>query len=677
MRPSWYWRRLSRMSADEIWVRCLRAMYEAAWRVPALRPSEPSISAGPTRFRLPRRKWPSPLPRAARDTVNEAERLLAGEWSVFAVKQNGIGAEPDWFKDPLTGIRAPDDRYCFAIQHRNEALVGNVKYVWEPSRHQATTLLAAAYWIIGDTRFAERVAAHLNSWWRDNPFLMGIHWTSGIEVGLRLLSWTWIRALLNEWDGRTALFENNAAFVRQLYWHQKYLARLKSCGSSANNHLIAELAGLATASTAFPWFAESAAWAAEARSALEDEAVRQTHPDGANREQASDYHLFVLDILMAAGLAADVTGASLPETYWNVIASMGDALAAMSDARGNLSRFGDADDGRCLVVDTHEHAGPLAALGALSEIVGAESWWPKRRGSAGRFVLEEIVASIAHPHLQTRNRMKERPVLLPDAGCTLLRAGQGDDEIWFRGDHGPLGFLSIAAHGHADALAIELRIGGVEIFADPGTYCYHGEPEWRRYFKGTRAHNTLAIRGEDQADYGGPFLWLSSPSTVLDGLHRDETSGRLTWEAHHDGYERFGVTHHRRVALAPGDRLIEIEDWIDADGSEVASLSFHFGPEVEVSLQGTTARLSWRDRSGLGRSAWLDLPRELIWSHHRGEAEPPLGWYSARFGEKQPASALLGQGMLEPQLHLKSKLSWMPRQSSSERSELVEAGLPS
>ena len=61
---------------------------------------------------------------------------------------------------------------------------------------------------------------------------------------------------------------------------------------------------------------------------------------------------------------------------------------------------------------------------------------------------------------------------------------------------GPLGFTSIAAHGHADALAMVLSIGGDELFIDPGTYAYHTEQKWRDYFKGTSAHNTVRIDGQ-------------------------------------------------------------------------------------------------------------------------------------------------------------------------------------
>ena len=47
--------------------------------------------------------------------------------------------------------------------------------------------------------------------------------------------------------------------------------------------------------------------------------------------------------------------------------------------------------------------------------------------------------------------------------------------MWCRRDAGPHGYLSIAAHAHADALSIEVRHDGVDVLADPGTYCYHGD----------------------------------------------------------------------------------------------------------------------------------------------------------------------------------------------------------
>ena len=255
------------------------------------------------------------VPATARAALlASADALMAGRWEVLGVERDDLVA-PDWFFDPCSGRRAPSDVYAFRIQHRSEAVTGNVKQVWELSRHQHLTLLAAAYFVSGEERYAERVAEHLSSWWAANPFLSGVHWTSGIEVGLRLIAWTWIRRLLDEWPLVTDLFENNDHAVRQLYWHQHYLSEFRSRGSSANNHVIAEAAGRLVAADAFPWFAESPAWRAEAARDFQHELARNTFPSGVNRELASEYHGFVAELAYAAAVEADAAGAPLDRRH--------------------------------------------------------------------------------------------------------------------------------------------------------------------------------------------------------------------------------------------------------------------------------------------------------------------------------------------------------------------------
>jgi len=45
------------------------------------------------------------------------------------------------------------------------------------------------------------------------------------------------------------------------------------------------------------------------------------------------------------------------------------------------------------------------------------------------------------------------------------------------------------------------------------------------------------------------------------------------------------------------------------------------------------------------RTAVMELPPELSWTAHRGESDPPLGWYSAGFGRKEPSTTLVGSGI--------------------------------
>ena len=94
---------------------------------------------------------------AARSLVASADRLLLGEWQVLGIARKDVAA-PDWFFDPITGRRAPQDDYCFSVDHRSESVTGNVKQVWELSRLQHVTVLAAAYAASGSDVYAEAAA---------------------------------------------------------------------------------------------------------------------------------------------------------------------------------------------------------------------------------------------------------------------------------------------------------------------------------------------------------------------------------------------------------------------------------------------------------------------------------------------------------------------------------------
>ena len=307
-RVAWYVRRLRSMSPQEVWWRSGDVLRQRAWRPRQVHPgatappdvarftrgsgsrAEPGLAGAP--------RFESGLPAAAlaavpaddvQRLVRVADEILAGRWTVLGVTRQDL-VDPDWFLDPLSGRRAPQAEYCFSVNHRDQAVTGNVKQVWELSRHHHLTVLACAYAVTGDRRYAERAASHLRSWWRENPFLSGIHWTSGIELGIRLISWVWTRRLLDGWDDVRSLFEQNELARKQIWWHQTYLSGFRSRGSSANNHVIAEAAGQLVAALAFPWFEESTAWADAAAILLQQELASNTFPSGVNRELAFDYH---------------------------------------------------------------------------------------------------------------------------------------------------------------------------------------------------------------------------------------------------------------------------------------------------------------------------------------------------------------------------------------------------
>lgn len=681
MRPGWYARRLGRMSPAEVVWRARDKALQAAWSARQVRKGQPlrgrpPLAGQPTFTAALPPGTALGVPDPARFAVlAAADRLLAGQWEVLGVARTDLTA-PDWFFDPVTGRRAPTDRYAFRINHRSEDETGNIKQIWEISRLQHLTFLATAWFLSRDDAYAERVAEQLRSWWEENPFLSGVNWTSGIEVGIRLISMAWIRRLLHDWPLVVDLFELNDAALRQIRWHQQYLAAFRSRGSSANNHVIAEAAGQLVASCAFPWFRESATWRVKSARLLERELARNTFSSGINRELASDYQSFVAELGLLAAVESEVAGYRVDPATWQRLCAMVDSGAALLDATLRPPRQGDGDEGRALLLDA-----PIAnrwpSLLAVGEgMFGRLGWWPQTTQD----VSSSLVRALHADARQVPGRPASRPWRFPDAGTTLLRTnGDRDPEIWCRCDGGPHGFLSIAAHAHADALSVEVRYGGVEVLADPGTYCYHGEPAWRSYFRSTIAHNTVEVAGRSQSVEGGPFLWLRQANAreveVID------IGDAAEWTAEHDGYRLQGqrARHRRCVRLDRVTRSIDIVDEVSGGSFEVR-LAFHLGPEVDAELDQEDAILRWPGAQVPG-SARLELPHQLRWSVHQGQTDPVLGWYSPGLGQRVPAVTLIGRGHSEEQMplttrleflddrrsgngqHPESSVSWLPRRA--------------
>ena len=535
------------------------------------------------------------------------------------------------------------------MNQRDEAAVGNIKQVWEVNRLQHLTLLATAWFLTAEEAYAQRVADQLRSWLRENPFLSGVNWTSGIELGVRLINLAWIRRLLDSWPGVAALFEGSETTVRQIRWHQEYLAAFESRGSSANNHLIAEAAGQLAASCAFPWFPESERWRREAASLLARSLADNTFPSGINRELASDYHGFVFELGVFAAAEAAAAGTPVPDGTWRLLCSMADAMAALVDCLGQPPRQGDSDEGRVVLLDAPAR-GRWPALLALGDgVFGRLAWWPAVPPDAGSVLLRSLAGDVE----EVSGRPAARPDRFPDAGISILRTAAADSpELWCRCDGGPHGFLSIAAHAHADALSVEVRYGGVDVLADPGTYCYHGEPAWRSYFQSTIGHNTVEVGGRWQSVRGGAFLWLRHAAGREISFASD--GAVAAWTGEHDGYRP--AVHRRSARLDRGARVVEITDEISGGPHDVR-VAFHLGPDVAASLAGSVASLAWPDAVTPG-AAELMLPAGLEWSLHRGETEPILGWYSAGLGHRVPAVTLLGQGRSQPGESLVTRLTF-------------------
>ncbi len=585
-----------------------------------------------------------------------ADRVAAGKFDVFALEGVELGSPPRWNRDPKTGVDAPLS-FGKLLDYRDPRRVGDIRYLWELSRHTHLVTLAQAYALSGDARYSGVVRQHLESWIAACPCGMGPNWSSALEPAIRLINWSVAWQLLG---GVSApLFQNaEGARFRQrwldsVFQHERFVRGHFSLYSSANNHLIGEAAGLYVAAITWPYWPHARMWLAEAKAILEREALSQNTLDGVNREQAVSYQQFELDLLLHALLAARANGHNFSAAFKSRIEAMMEYLASIMDAGGNIPMFGDSDDG-LLVRLAHgsEHCRYRSLLAAGALLFSRGDFKAKAGGLDDKTRwLFGAGADAAFRQLDgTAARLPVRRAF-PAGGYYILGC---DYEIRLVADAGPLGYQAIAAHGHADALAFTLAVGGNEFLIDPGTYTYRTQGPWRQYFRGTAAHNTLRVDGTDQSRSGGNFMWLSKAdagcSLWRPSLERD------IFEGWHDGYMQLPdpVMHRRRITLEKQLRRVVIEDRLQMSAAHEIELFFHCSERCRVDPIPHGHRLS-RARTTL--SIQLPQAEGATTSVYTGSESPVLGWVSRKFDEKQPAPTIVWRARLAGDVVLRSEIS--------------------
>jgi hypothetical protein len=188
-------------------------------------------------------------------------------------------------------------------------------------------------------------------------------------------------------------------------------------------------------------------------------------------------------------------------------------------------------------------------------------------------------------------------------------------------------------------------VGGLEFLVDPGTFAYHTESDWRSYFRGTAAHNTVRIDGQDQSQQGGNFMWLRKARA---GCATWSTNpGRDLFEGWQDGYAALAdpVMHRRRIELDKRARRILVEDTLEMRGGHEVEIFFHCHEDCRVRDDGNAIVLSRG-----GKALTLLLPEG-------GEVLVMNDWVSRAFDRKQHAPTIAWRARLSGAQQLRTHIA--------------------
>lgn len=651
LKLTWYYNRLKSMSAGEIAWRLKKLSWQMSNRIfnKAHASSFAKSCSGTTRivdmisetsfYGLADINKKDCLPEWVCSTIESADRLMDHRFKYLALGEICLGDEIDFNYEYKHNIKTPLV-YAPWMDYRDTQSYGDFKYFWEVPRLQHLITLSKAYYLTGKDEYADEVVKQLEAFIEQCPYLLGVNWTMPMEPAIRLISISWITAFIKDYLSSRPQACNLMELI--INSHLGYITKNYAAFSSANNHLVGEAAGAFVASICFSGMKGMDRVRQQAYEILCREIKHQHYLDGVNKEQAVHYQIFCFDFFLISGLLGRANGIDFPAEYWDILEKSASFISAVSNDDLSIKQIGDSDDGKVVVLSEgqYEEAHSILAASAVlfsrkdfaeqAKVFDERSFWLLGENAKSKF---DDVKKISDS--------EQNPDSFSEGGYYVLGGAPVEAKIIF--DCGPLGFESIAAHGHADSLSFTLDAYGKQFLVDPGTYTYVADDPFRDYFRSTSAHNTVAIDGKDQSKIAGAFLWKTKADSVLEGFESSELFDKVTgW---HDGYCRLDdpVIHRRSVELNKKESVILVEDRIESKASHSIEQYFHLSPDCEIKDSGNNSYqiINGDDAIVVTFDSKMDI--EII----SGSVEPIGGWVSYVYDRKIASNTIRCYAVLE------------------------------
>jgi hypothetical protein len=499
-----------------------------------------------------------------------ADGVAAGRFTHIGVTLE-LGVEPDWLTEPL-----PQD----------------IEWRMEWSKFGYGRQLGRAFCDTSDEKYLRTWERLVRSWIAQVPIDRDDSYVTARRIQNWLQAWSLFsesQAFQGFSDGfGDLLFKSLGAQVMHLRDHL----------SPERNHRTLELFALFLAAVALPELDGGGDLRRFALSALHENLLTDVLADGVHRERSTHYHYLTLRTYLAVRENVRRHALELSKAFDERLERACEFAMHCHRPDGAIPALSDAD--------TVRYEGLLELAADLLErpefrfaaTAGAQGTPPGRRHAD-----------------------------FPEGGYFIQRSGWGHDPDSFARarflvfDCGPLGDYG---HGHYDVLSVEIAADGRPLIVDPGRYTYsEAPPNWRRWFRGTAAHNTVCVDGLDQT----PYERTRPSGATAEGsfLGRSSAQGLdvLAGEARSPVYD---AVHTRRIAFV-ADTFWIIADQLHAGTAHRYDLRFHLAADAEGQTTVTAGEVN-----SVVRAPGL----VLVFSPAR-VPKIEAGWVAPSYGVKLPA----------------------------------------
>jgi len=499
-----------------------------------------------------------------------AEQLCAGQFT-HAGLTLALGTQPDWLTSAF-----PED----------------VEWRIEWSKFYFGLDLAAAFNKKGDPKFLCTWESLVRTWIEQVP----VDIDPSDVTGRRIQNWIYAWSGFASAPGFRGFTDGFAEQLLDSLAAQVEHLRLNL--TAERNHRTLELYALFIAALALPELDAQGELLAFSIEELHRNLLADIRGDGVHREHSTHYHMVALRSFVAARINAQLYGLDFPDGFDQCLERACEFALHIHRPDGDIPALSDSDSGSYL---------DLLKL-ADTIFLRPDFLYVASRGKKGTPPSEKYVS-------------------FSEAGYFTQRSGWGENQTAFADerflvfDCGPVGD---GGHGHYDALSVEIAAGGQPLIVDPGRFTYHEDKwNWRHWFKGTAAHNTVCVDGLDQIQYrcGKPKGPLAEARLVerLSAPNFDLLHGRVTSPS-------YDAVHSRFIFFI-ADEYWVIVDQLSAEVHHDYNLRFHLAPEAmnHVAIQKSE-----------GNNAVIAPGLALLFeSISEPQIEP--GWFSPEYGKKIPA----------------------------------------